>query len=232
MRRLQQAKGPRPLDCNVIGPGSSPRTAPGRGHYSEPQVGPNGCQSFRGPKARGGARQGNWSILTLKPRPVAGGSWSGRPTETNREPRLSIRNKAGGGTRSQAGSHRDWCSLVGGRPDPDPACARVAPVLINRFPSREIRKKKKKKKASAFLPFMPQPFCPQLWKCASFFRVNYSELCIACAKGFECAGIVRPTLLCSADSERKTQCHIRLWGQSACHQDKLGPLTMRLRNIS
>lgn len=156
MRRLQQAKGPRPLNCNVIGPGSSPRTAPGRGHYSEPQVGPNGCQSFRGPKARGGARQGNWSILTLKPRPVAGGSWSGRPTETNREPRLSIRNKAGGGTRSQAGGHRDRCSLVGGRPDPDPARAPVAPVLINRFPSREIRKKKKK--SLSFPPFYATTF--------------------------------------------------------------------------
>lgn len=36
-----------------------------------------------GPKARGGARLGNWPTLTLKPRPVAGGSLE---RETNREP--------------------------------------------------------------------------------------------------------------------------------------------------
>lgn len=79
--------------------------------------------------------------------PPCGGRVLERETnrETNGEPRLSIRNKAGGGTRSQAGGHMDRCSLVGGRPDPDPARAPVTPVLINRFPSREIRKKKKKK---------------------------------------------------------------------------------------
>lgn len=164
--------------------------------------------------------------------PPCGGRVLERETnrETNGEPRLSIRNKAGGGTRSQAGGHRDRCSLVGGRPDPDPARAPVAPVLINRFPSREIRKKKKKPPLSSLL--CHNLSVPNFGNAPPFFRVNYSELCIACAKGFECAGIVRPTLLCSPDSERKTQCHIRLWGQSACHQDKLGPLTIRLRNIS
>lgn len=81
--RLELARRPRPLVCNAIGPSASPPTAPGGGHALEPQVGPRSCQSSRDPKARGGARLGNWSTLTLKPRPVAGGSLE---RETNREP--------------------------------------------------------------------------------------------------------------------------------------------------
>lgn len=108
--------------------------------------------------------------------PPCGGRVLERETnrETNGEPRLSIRNKAGGGTRSQAGGHRDRCSLVGGPPDPDPARAPVAPVLINRFPSWEIRKKKK---SLRFPPFYATTFLSPTLEMRLLFLESIIQSC-------------------------------------------------------
>lgn len=131
--------------------------------------------------------------------------------ETNQEPGLSIRNKAGKGTWSQARGHGDRCSLEGSRPDPATDRARVAPVLIYRFTSREIRRKKKISPLSSLL--CHNLSVPNFEKCASFSESIIQSHALLALKVSNAAGIVRQTPLRSPDSERKTQCHIRLWGQ-------------------
>lgn len=71
---LELAMRPRPLSANAIGPGASSPERPWR----RPRSGAAGWTRLLslipgGPKARVGARLGNWSTLTLKPRPVTGG---------------------------------------------------------------------------------------------------------------------------------------------------------------
>lgn len=180
MSLLQLARRPRPLDCNVIGPGASPPTAPGGGG---PQFGASGWTQrlsvIQGSESAWRGETGE--LVHLDPEaPPCSGRILERETnrETNQEPGLSIRNKAGKGTWSQARGHGDRCSLEGSRPDPATDRARVAPVLIYRFTSREIRRKKK---FLRFPPFYATTFlCPTLKNAPPFqsqlFRVmRYSR---------------------------------------------------------
>lgn len=181
MNRLQLARRPRPLGCNVIGPGTSPPTAPGRGHYSEPQVGPNGCQSLKGPKAHGAERLGNWSTLTHKLRPVAGGSWSGRRAE---RPRTWVKHP-------KQSSRRDRRAKLGAT-GTGVLWEAVGLILLltapgsRRFSSVVSHRGKLKEKNSPLSSLLCHNLSVTNFENALLFQSQYSESCDTCASGFEC----------------------------------------------
>lgn len=107
--------------------------------------------------------------------PPCGGRILERETnpDPNPEPVLSVRNKAGGVTRSLAQRCWDRCSPRGGRLLPRP----MQPVLINSHHRRLEGAKPSLLSHKLSVPNFGN---------ALLFQSQYSESCAACAKGFQC----------------------------------------------